>query len=81
MKGCHMYDTKLHQMLKLQFWSSGSIGVAFLPLHPDPDWSRMLVPVKTLSMGQIYLFNHLPTIIIISYLKPYDCVQIVCIVF
>ena len=29
------------------------------------------------SMGQIKLFNHLQWIIIISYLKPYSCVEII----
>ena len=35
--------------------------------------------IKITSMGQIERFNHLLRIIIIEYLKPYSCVQIICI--
>ena len=51
-------------------WSASS-----LPLFSGPLWPGVVVPVRVLSMGQIELFNLLIGIIIINYLKLYNCVQ------
>ena len=40
-----------------------------LPLHIGQLWSRVVVPVRVLAMGQIEQFKHL------LYLKPFNCVQ------
>ena len=50
-----------------------------LRLLPGPLWSVVVKPARVPSMGQIELFNHLLRIIIISYLKAYNLVQIACI--
>ena len=44
------YDTKLHLIVRLQFWSTSS-----LPLLPDPLW--VVVPVVVTSMCQTEPFN------------------------
>ena len=67
--GCRGYD------IIQGMWSTPS-----LPLLPGPLWPGVVVHVRVLSMAQIELFDHLlRIIIIINYLKPYSCVQIVCI--
>ena len=45
-------------------WSTPS-----LPLHTGPLWSRAVVPVWVLSIGQIEVFNPL------LYLKPFNCTR------
>ena len=60
-------------MVRLQSQSFGKCGV---PLH-YPLSPGVIVPVRVSSMGQIELFNLLLRIIIISYLKPFSCVQVV----
>ena len=47
-----------------------------LSLLSDQLWSWGVLPVKVLFRGQIRLFSHLVNIIIITHLKPYNCVQI-----
>ena len=58
----------------LELWIIRSIPL--LPLLSGPLWPGV-VPITFSSMGQIELFNHLQRIIIISYLKSYNCVQII----
>ena len=48
-----------------------------LPLLTAPLQPGVVVHVKVPSMDQIELFYHLLRIFIISYLRPYSCVQIV----
>ena len=78
-KGCSRYNTKLY----LQWGSiSGFWGMQCtpsLPLFSGLLWLRVVVPVRVPPISQIELFNHLQRIIIIRYLKQYNCVQIVCI--
>ena len=57
----------------LKVWISPS-----LLLLSDPLWPGVVVPIRVLSVGQLEQFNHLLRfIIIINYLKPYNCVQII----
>ena len=52
-----------------------------LPSLPGPLLSRVVVQVKIPFMGQIELFNHLLTIIIIiNYLKQFRDMQIIHII-
>ena len=60
-----------------ELWRMWSIPS--LTLLTGSLWPGLVAPVRVLSMVQIELFNHLPMIIIISYLKAYNCVQIICI--
>ena len=70
----YMYETEPYLMVKLQSWNTGEREV---PLHcPDPLWLRVVVPIRVLSMSLIELLNYLLRIII-KYLKPYNCVQII----
>ena len=45
-KGCPEYDTKLHLMVKLYFWSSEERVVAlhchYSQFHSDPEWLHLL---------------------------------------
>ena len=68
-------DTKLHLMVKLQFWRSGECKVFILDnllqLLPGPLKPIIVVPYRILSMGQIELcenYNYK-----IKYLNPYNC--------
>ena len=54
-------------------WSTPSLPSLSVPL-----WTGVVVPVNVPFMGQIELLSNLVRIII-SYLKSYSCVQIVCI--
>ena len=47
------------------------------PLLSNPLWPGLVVPIWILSIVEIELFNHLRTILIISYLNPCSCVQII----
>ena len=55
---CSVYDTKLHLVVRLESWNSEVFGVS-LHCHYTQDpgslWSRMVVPVKVISMAQIDL--------------------------
>ena len=41
-KGFSGYDIQLHQMMKIQFWSSGECEVTlyryYSQVHTDPEW-------------------------------------------
>ena len=55
-------------------------GTPSISLPPGPLWSGVVVPVWVPYMDQIELFNPLHSIIIsIGDLKPYNCMQIICI--
>ena len=71
------YNTQLY-LVRLQSWSLGGMEYPSLPFLSDPLWYRVVVPDRVSFMGQIELVNHLLRIII-SYLKPCNCVQIICI--
>ena len=73
------YGTKLHLMVKLQSWNFRKYGIEELQLVPGLLWPGTVIPVPVPIKCQIELDNHLQKIIIISYLKPYSCVQIVCV--
>ena len=45
------YDTKLHQMVRLQFQSPGECESLFVSITPE-----LVVYVRVVSMGQIDLF-------------------------
>ena len=60
----------------LEFW--GVCNASLLPLLTDTLKLRVVALVRVLSKGQIKLLNHFQRIII-SYLKPYNYVQIICI--
>ena len=53
---CPGYKTKLHLMVRLHFWRSGSTSSS--PLLPGPLWLGVEVPVRILLMGQFknYLY-------------------------
>ena len=63
------YDTKLHLMMRHQFWWFGEcvepLHCHYFQVHSDPELKYLLV----LFMGQIELFNHLPN------LKLFNCIQ------
>ena len=71
---CPVYDTKL-------LWgsSSGSQGGIITPLFlliPDPHRAEVVVSVRVLSMGQIYLFEVMKCLSVLndyeaSFLYPY----------
>ena len=52
---CLEYVTKLHLMMRLQFWRSGECGVP-----QGSFWPWVVVPVKVSSMSQIDLFRNYP---------------------
>ena len=62
----------------LDIWRMWSI--LSLPLLLCPLWPRVVVPIRIPSMRQVELFSLLFGIIIISYLKPYYCAWIICII-
>ena len=87
-KMCSGYDTKLHWMVRFQFWRSGACRVL---LHCQV-FSGVVVPIKIPRLGQIYLKNYLYLIeiqllkviivykglfiiIIIIQLKQYNCMK------
>ena len=72
-------DIKLNLIVKLQSWYFGESGVHLYCHYYQVHLLRIVVPVEVLSRGQIELLNHLSRIIILSYFKPYSCVQIICI--
>ena len=49
-------------------WSTPSLSLLSIYL-----WPRVVVHFRVTSLGQLQLFDHLLRIIIISYLKPYNC--------
>ena len=52
------YDSKLHLVASLQFWSFRKYTVIpSLPLILDQLKSKVIVPAKFLSMGQTNLFD------------------------
>ena len=56
------------------FFSAWQFPV-IMPLLTDPLWPGVLVPARIPSLTQIDPFSHL--LKIISYLKSYDCMQII----
>ena len=70
-------------MMRLQSWSFKECEIyPLITITPGLIWLGLLEPVRVSSMGQIELFNDLLRIIIIiiiiiSYLKPRSCVQII----
>ena len=60
-------------------WALGKWSTTELPLLAGPLRPEFVVTDRVRSIGQIELFNHLQRIVIIYYLKPYSCVQIICI--
>ena len=66
-------------MVRLQFKNFEEYGVSntWLSLLPGPLCLGFLVPVRVSSTSQIEFFNHLQKIIILSYLKPHNCEQII----
>ena len=53
-KNGYGFDTKLHPVVRLQFWSSEHYRInSWLPLLPDSLWPGVVVPVRVLFMGQI----------------------------
>ena len=72
---CPGYNTKLHLIVRLQLW--GMWSTPSLPLLPGSLWPRLVVPFWVPSIGQIEQLNHLLTIIIITYLKWFDCVKVI----
>ena len=63
-------------------WGSGLEVLRSTPsllLLASPLCPGVVIPVRVLSVSQIELLNRLEMIIIISYLKPYNYVQIICI--
>ena len=87
------YGAKLHLMVRLKFWRSREGGVAFMAITPRSTLTqRFVVSVKVSSLSQIdvsklFMFSKILRIvywsdncllrITISYLKPYECVQII----
>ena len=78
---CHhlfILPLSLYLCLHLQSWRSVGWRIcSVLVLHyfifsSLKKWG-VVVSVRVISVGQIELFNHLLQIIIISYLKPYNC--------
>ena len=67
------YDIKLYLIMRLKFrrffrgW--GMWNTSSLPFFSSPPRSRIAVPVRFLSMGQIECFNYL------LYLKPFNFLQ------
>ena len=54
--GCPRYDTKLHLVVRLQFWAVWS--TSSLLLLSGPLWLGVIIPVRIPSMGQIELFKN-----------------------
>ena len=50
-----------------------------LPLLPGSLWLELVVPVMFPSRIQIELLCHLLRVIVITYLKPYNGMKIICI--
>ena len=51
-------DTKLHPVVRLQFWRSGECGItSLLPLLSYPLYTKVIMFDRGLSMGQIELFK------------------------
>ena len=66
------YDTKLHLVVKLIFWSSGECAIILLlSLRPGPLWPRVVVPVRVPSVSQINLYT-----VIYKITLNYVCVKI-----
>ena len=58
-KQCPEYDTKLHLITRLQFWSSGRVwSTSLLPLTPGLLGPGVVVLVRVSSIGQIDLFKN-----------------------
>ena len=58
---CIGYDTKLHIGMRLLFWRSGDCGVNYsLPLLPGPLSSRLVEPVRVLSIVLIGIWDNKP---------------------
>ena len=53
-KGCPEYDTKLHLMVRLQFWSWSTPSLPLLLVLLSPE---VVVPVRIPCISQIDLFN------------------------
>ena len=49
------HDTKLYQVVRLQFWSSGEFVVSLLP---GPLWLGVVVSVREPFLGQIDMFEN-----------------------
>ena len=54
-KEYHRYDSKLHQVIRRKYWSS---GIFWLLLLPGPLWPKVRVPIMVPSMSQIELFEN-----------------------
>ena len=61
------YDTKLSDGEALVLDLRGKWNNHSLPLLPGPLWTRVVVPVRVASMGQLELFKHF------LYLKSFNC--------
>ena len=59
----------------LETWEN--VKYFFISMIPSPPWAELVVPVRVPSRGSMKLFNYLLRTIIISYLEPYSCVQII----
>ena len=57
-RGCPGYDTKLHLMVRFQFWSSRVCGVLLQCPYSHVHWPEEVVPVRVPSIGQINLFKN-----------------------
>ena len=55
---CLRYDTKLHLVVRLQFWRSREGSTPSLPLFQGPFWPRVVVPIRVPSMSEIDLFEN-----------------------
>ena len=53
----------------------GIVEYPFIAITPRS--TRMVLPVRVQSVGQIEQFHYLLKVIFISYLKPYSCAQII----
>ena len=88
-KNCPKYDTKLYLVGRLQFWSSGKYGILLHYHYPQVSsmsrsvWRLFVLDRNTLyhiTVSKLFVLNILAwnnnsllRIIIISYLKPYNC--------
>ena len=66
-----LYDDQTTSAVS-EIWS-----ISLLPWLPGSPWPRLVLPVWIPSIVQIELLNPLLTIIIIAYLKLFNCVQII----
>ena len=66
---CPGYNTKLHLMVRFQVW--GVWSHTFIAIIPSPTLTRVVIPVRVPSMGEIDLLKIF--CILLEYLMPDNC--------